>query len=247
MYIDNLIFEVTRKCNLNCRHCLRGCAQNISMSKQTIKNTLKDVKGIGTIQFTGGEPSLALYQIRTIIDIIMENNISIYNFWLKLNGTKYSKALLDYFNSLYQHIVADKEACSLTFSSDKFHKNSNKIINSYLNKQWEYPFIQPPDKEDYRFLIKEGRARRAISGVHYRQALYYNGWVTDEDIYPDRYKNMAMEYPVYISANGNVISGCDLSFNHIDKYCFGNVNNESLKSIISKHLFDSEEIEEINI
>lgn len=246
MYINNLIFEVTRKCNLKCRHCLRGCAQNLSMSKQTIQNTLKDVKGIGTIQFTGGEPSLGLYQIRTIVDVLLENEISIYNFWIKLNGTKYSEALLEYFNSLYEN-VDDKDMSMLTFSSDNYHKNSNKVINAYLNMQWKYPFINPPDRDNSKYLIREGRARKAISGVYYRQALYYNGWVTDEDIYPDRYECMAMEYPVYISANGNVISGCDLSFDHIDKYSFGNVNKEPLKSIISKHLFDSEEIEKINI
>ena len=28
MLIDNLILEITRKCNFQCKHCLRGNSQN---------------------------------------------------------------------------------------------------------------------------------------------------------------------------------------------------------------------------
>jgi MoaA/NifB/PqqE/SkfB family radical SAM enzyme len=42
MFIDNMIFEVTRRCNMRCRHCLRGKAEDLSMSKQTIQNALKE-------------------------------------------------------------------------------------------------------------------------------------------------------------------------------------------------------------
>lgn len=35
-YIYNLIFEVTRKCNLHCEHCLQGNAQNLDLSKEIV-------------------------------------------------------------------------------------------------------------------------------------------------------------------------------------------------------------------
>lgn len=36
----NLVIEVTRKCNLSCDHCLRGCSQNMDMKKEYIEDTI---------------------------------------------------------------------------------------------------------------------------------------------------------------------------------------------------------------
>ena len=43
----NAIFEVTRRCNLSCEHCLRGDAQNLDMTKETVDKVLDHIESIG--------------------------------------------------------------------------------------------------------------------------------------------------------------------------------------------------------
>lgn len=64
MVIQNLVLEVTRRCNMACEHCLRGDAQNMDMSKEIIDEVLKSCNGINSVTFAGGEPSLNISIIR---------------------------------------------------------------------------------------------------------------------------------------------------------------------------------------
>jgi hypothetical protein len=42
--IESLSIETTRRCNLKCRHCLRGGIQNINLKKEYLANTLKQIE-----------------------------------------------------------------------------------------------------------------------------------------------------------------------------------------------------------
>lgn len=235
MHIENLMFEVTRKCNMNCKHCLRGKSQCLSMSKQTIENALKDVTSIYSLQFTGGEPLLALYQIRTICETIIKNNISLGSFWLKSNGSIYSESLIKKLNYLYNNVVEETELCGFEFSFDQFHnRNIQYNIDRYIEMKecYGYEFITAPRDTAVRYLIKEGNAKN-LNIVEFKNPSFKNGWVKYDD-YDYDYDSM-----VYISANGNVMSDCDLSFENADKYTFGNVNKESLKDIIERNTHDT--------
>ena len=35
IYVESLVIEVTRRCNMRCEHCLRGDAQNLDISTAT--------------------------------------------------------------------------------------------------------------------------------------------------------------------------------------------------------------------
>src|SRR5271157_4943644 len=69
MYISSLILEVTRKCNLRCAHCLRGNPQRVTMPREVLHAAMRDVDYVGSVLFTGGEPSLATEVIEDFIDI----------------------------------------------------------------------------------------------------------------------------------------------------------------------------------
>ena len=49
MDVEKLYLEVTRMCNLECEHCLRGNRENSYMSDETIMNALKNIKRIKKI------------------------------------------------------------------------------------------------------------------------------------------------------------------------------------------------------
>ena len=67
---DDLMLELTRKCNLECDHCLRGCTQDLSMDISLIDKILDETESINQISFTGGEPMIEGEKIIYIIDKI---------------------------------------------------------------------------------------------------------------------------------------------------------------------------------
>ena len=85
--LKNMTFEITRKCNLNCTHCMRGDAQNISLSKEIIDDTIPQINAILSLSFTGGEPMLVPEIIEYLADCIMNNNIYVGKVGFVCNGT----------------------------------------------------------------------------------------------------------------------------------------------------------------
>lgn len=56
IHIDSLIVEVTRKCNMECSHCLRGPGEETFLNPDHIEKLFSRIDTIGCITFTGGEP-----------------------------------------------------------------------------------------------------------------------------------------------------------------------------------------------
>ena len=52
--LSSLYLEITRRCNLNCKHCLRGDPRDNDMSKEQIDRIL-DCLGFCSQIFIGGE------------------------------------------------------------------------------------------------------------------------------------------------------------------------------------------------
>jgi len=61
-----VMIEVTRQCNLECKHCLRGNQQKISVNMWDVDTLFTIIKYIDTLVLTGGEPALHPYRIKAI-------------------------------------------------------------------------------------------------------------------------------------------------------------------------------------
>lgn len=53
-----LVIEVTRRCNMRCKHCGRGEAQNITITKEIIDRIFENVQDCLSLYVAGGEPLL---------------------------------------------------------------------------------------------------------------------------------------------------------------------------------------------
>jgi MoaA/NifB/PqqE/SkfB family radical SAM enzyme len=59
--LDNVIIEITRRCNMKCEHCLRGAQQRLDIPDDVLSKFFLRIRDsyINHLCLTGGEPSLA--------------------------------------------------------------------------------------------------------------------------------------------------------------------------------------------
>ena len=96
-YIAGINFELTRRCNLNCKWCSKGEAQDLDMRKEIIDKTLNEVSDywIDTIRINGGEPSLVPDLIEYLIDGIIKRQIKVKLIHMITDATIKSKKIKD--------------------------------------------------------------------------------------------------------------------------------------------------------
>lgn len=137
LQINDLIFEVTRRCNMNCAHCLRGNVQGCDISDKVIEKALDGVTKLDCVTFSGGEPSLNVPAIKKIVDVIITKKISCRGFFVATNGLIYSEELITVLNKLYLYcidcsygvnfFIEGMENSRMIDGSDIFSFNKNDI------------------------------------------------------------------------------------------------------------------------
>lgn len=126
MKISQLMVEVTRKCNMTCEHCMRGPAQNISMSKEIMINFLSDIKHINLVGFTGGEPTLpdGIKAIKQFIKICKTFKITVDSFFIITNAKVWKKDIPKTVSSLLKFCKKNSQSI-VEISRDQFHDDIN--------------------------------------------------------------------------------------------------------------------------
>ena len=92
--IDNLVIEITRRCNMCCDHCLRGDAQDVNIQFDTLKSLFARLNHIREITFTGGEPSLNPGAMMDALRLCKKYGVSVETIWLATNGKEVSDGFI---------------------------------------------------------------------------------------------------------------------------------------------------------
>ena len=212
--IDSLIVEVTRRCNMRCEHCLRGEPQNKSMKIKYVDSLFSKINTIGSITFTGGEPSLVPHIIRNIIRSANSYGVDIGNFYIATNAKKITKSFLETITYVY-NCCSDNEISHIVYSNDRYHE-SQTYKQIYKLEEWaEYEMgnsdlVSPRISKKYAFeplIIREGRAswgEKENKREKFRFEYY------DDNI-------NIMDEPIYLNCNGYIIAGCDWSYESQNK------------------------------
>lgn len=126
-YMDCLAIEMTRRCNMACRFCSKGKAQNIEITHEIIDKTFDELEDvyIECLRISGGEPFLAAEQIKYLIEKIIAKHIHIRYVCIFTNGTRKEEGLILPFIELldYLHSI-ENEASSL----DKWSENNHMRV-----------------------------------------------------------------------------------------------------------------------
>lgn len=232
--VEDLIFEVTRKCNMECDHCLRGEATNRNLVHRHIDKVLDDIKEVYSVTFTGGEPTLAISTIEYIVDGIIKRDIPVHSFYIVTNGLIYSERLVNKLIEFFAYIYKDENPnyidhtnnCGLAVSLDIFH---DKIPKENLLKYKALNFYRR-DKEQMNpsFVINEGRgtnialARPKIDDDKWPSFISIDGVIHVEQL--------------YVSATGHILTDCDLSYKRQNKFSLGQLDWATLSQILDRYV-----------
>lgn len=239
LQISNLILEITRKCNLQCAHCLRGDVQRVTMSNEILSRAMGFIDSICTLIVTGGEPSLAPEVLENLINILYWRKVQVGAFYIVSNGMNHNKyrRFLTAVERLYGW-CDQQDSCVLTVSRDQYHPfNDNpwkylskfELRDEYGHHYGEYPPYFQPDERKHRMerVLGEGRAVETQTGFEPQEQ--QKPWELDAE------GTYVIDPEVYVSANGNVTSACNMSFDRIDAEAKGNVLETSLQTIIESY------------
>jgi len=230
MYIRELIIEVTRRCNMACGHCMRGDAQAVDMTRETMAKLLEgnDIDQIGTVTFTGGEPSLNVQAIRDFMDICRANGIEVGGFYIATNGKRISEEFIHVLMDLYM-FCSDNEMSAVEVSRSIWHQNEGQDEYDIerlmiLRFARERNNLNPYDKDTR--IINQGR------GKEFNEAHGFEG--KDLTYTPD-VLNLEDE-SVYVNVHGDILPDCDMSYETQEELKLGNVYQDKLVDLVDQEV-----------
>ena len=204
MYIDNLVIEVTRRCNLFCDHCLRGQSENIDFNPDYLVSLIEnlEIDSINSITLSGGEPTLRIGIIKQIREILSNYKIDLNSFYLATNGINNNNP--EFITEMLQWylISGEREICEIQVSNDIFHDyNDLGLLQGLSFASYKY---NDNNTDHYAGLINDGNAQE--NGIGNREETAYQ-YELENDYIPET---------VYLNCNGNLLSCCNLSYNTQD-------------------------------
>lgn len=210
---EQLVVEVTRRCNMHCTHCMRGDAKQRDLDIAKMAEFLTHVDSIGAIIFTGGEPTLNVEAIEDILQMCRDNRIPVYGFYVATNGkqitSRFLKSMLDWYVYCLE-CGGDPDYCVVTMSQDGYHE---PIKGSNIAKLKALSFYSDKDKRviwKHGSLIDLGRARN-ISDCPKRDPAYVQPDVVKEsDVIRTR------DGVVTFTVDGEILLDCDYEYESTD-------------------------------
>lgn len=196
-----LLFEMTRKCNLKCPHCMRGEPQNVTITKEIIDKALDNMGLILHLALTGGEPFLEPEMIVYLVDGVIRRGIPVQQFDCITNGTVVNKEIAKAFARMAAYIptnwpsAKDKDAVAIIISVD-FHDVSELEVlatQKFYQEQCGHAVKVITEKEDVN--EKRNKAIEEYMGRHPDGAGldWFKNALTESDgflLYNGRAKNL---------------------------------------------------------
>ena len=218
---DQLAIEVTRRCNMHCAHCLRGQAENKDLSPAYLHQLLDQTESIGSLTFTGGEPTLNLPIIEETLRYCKKNKIPVYDFYLVTNGKKITSRFLTLMIKWYAYCLecgGDGECSGVALSKDIYHEPINPHNETMLRG---LGFYHPEDKQnDYDKYppLNLGNARY-LAQTHEPLRL--------DEIDTEREGNniRITDTTVTLTAEGDLLADCDYEYSDPYSIWICNVKN----------------------
>jgi len=148
--VRTLLLELTRECNLSCKHCFRGESEDKYMNPDLLNKVFKNTARIHTLLLTGGEPLLAINQLRRLREIIMTDRTNVSTIIIVTNGTVLNDEIIDILEDLSTRAYLEIKVSNDIFHEMELEKKSlinQKIKNiKTLQKHFKVDLSLPTEK-----------------------------------------------------------------------------------------------------
>lgn len=202
--------ELTRRCNMRCAHCMRGDPQSIDLQEQPLAAFLRQIRTIGLLVLSGGEPSLAAAQIKMVHSYLRKFEVDVFRVDIVTNAKVISKAF-----TAALSLFREPCRCKLAYGGD-LHEDvpaeSIRKLKDALGHQWE---IKPQGTS--RPLIKQGRCLEGREVNLTSRFQVCNG--------------MIYHRPLYLNALGFVLPHTDLSYENQERNVLCRADDDILSAV----------------
>lgn len=251
-----LIIEVTRRCNMHCAHCLRGDTEDQDVSFKVIDNTLKHFDSIGTISFTGGEPSLNIQAIKHALTYCKKHRIQVDSFFIATNGLENMDNLIKVCDKWYDYTLFS--SCKPRQGQTIKHKEIKALVEMLDNtRTYEVtsalalssdPYHSPIPLENlYKLMSRRYFSNIKINDFEYGVQARGRGQNLAKSSYRDPITELEFNDEdsielIYVTFDGEVLADCDMAFVDMDDISLGNVSNPKVfEEIYERQVNDDEE------
>jgi len=176
----------------------------MEMPNDYLYSLFSRIDSVSSICFTGGEPALAPNVIKEAVSTAKLHGVDIQNFYIATNAKVVPNEFIEAIFSLWQY-CSDNECSAVHYSNDVYH---DPMLSDNIDKLRAFRFVDakyPKDGYTDVYLINEGSA--ADNGIG-RRDNPFSGYEIDEGYVSDG--------EVYLNCKGNIIAGCDFSYESQD-------------------------------
>ena len=237
--IDNLVIEITQKCNMQCYHCLRGAARRNNTSKQMINRIFDLFNGcISSLTIGGGEPSMNIDALEDIqANMIRSDNV--HSVYIVTNGRVYKEKFLDKVYNLFNAVCYD-DGCyddgtsRLAFSFDRYHDGClsvNEIQKRDSNYRRTIEYFEDRGVCDVVEKHTDRTKSHDLNIIAMGRAATFGTKILKPKLieYEIQGGELSIEEPeLYINHKGYIFSSCDLSYEEMtkrSKFYVGDIHN----------------------
>lgn len=245
--------ELTRKCNMSCPHCMRGEAQNKTITKEIIDRLCNELTMVGSFRITGGEPFLELDMLHYLINKVrLIPNVYFLN--ITTNGTVLTPSIIEDMEEfcITSDAFSQKRKCMLAISKDPYHKavydtamtyyteladKANERIRIARSEQDDAsPAITISANDNAANLIQySGRAVDMVNNDRTQYRLDKNLKTRSCTPHRIKVKDSVVKCTIGVTVNGNVTLYDEGSWDEADGSSIGNIKKHSLRYLIEQH------------
>lgn len=248
---EEIIFAVTDKCNLHCKHCYVK-RNNLSLKSDVAISFLKTCKNISKIGFSGGEPFLNTLYMEEIIQFAVKNDFTFDKIMTNGDWWKTEDELCSTLEKIYNAGFDGK----FGLSYDSYHNQKPERIATFCNnvfRIWkdnfiiEIQFVMNNKKDDFELIEKLAKAMNCKSKkisfdktkggtmTLQNENLFIPIYITPLSVQSDNpqawkdkkwFKEDYCEGPgqlFYVHPNGDIAPCCGFA-NESEKLIIGNIN-----------------------
>lgn len=245
--------ELTRKCNMSCPHCMRGEAQNKTITKEVIDSLCRSVTRVVSFGVTGGEAFLELDMLRYLIQKVRLIP-HVYLLTLTTNGTILDSSVIEDIEKFCttSDTLFKNRRCTLAISRDPYHEDVYDAAIAYYtelaNAANERIRIARSEPEDAPPAITIGTnenaanliqySGRAVDMVNNNRVQYQLGKnLRTRPCTPHRIKikDSIVKCEIGVTVDGNVTLEDEGSWDEVDGSSIGNIKKHSLRYLIEQH------------